>query len=253
MKIIIAPAKRMKVDQNSFPVQSRPQFLAKTQILANFLRSRSREQLKELWRANDQIVAQGQNQLQHLDLHHHLTPAIVAFTGLQFQYMAPDVFTEAALHYIQQHLRILSGFYGCLKPFDGVAPYRLEMKTAMTGFRDYSLYHFWGSALADALFAQDNLVLNLASAEYARAVKPYLNDRRKMITVVFQEKRKDKWRTIATHAKMARGEMVRFLAERQIKNPAGVQDFHDFNFQFQPALSTAERYIFRTDFDFRQR
>lgn len=250
MKIIIAPAKRMKVDQNSFPVQSRPQFLAKTQILAHFLRSRSKKQLKELWQANDQIVTKGQEQLQQLDLKRGLTPAIVAFKGLQFQYMAPDVFTEPALKYIQNHLRILSGFYGCLRPFDGVAPYRLEMKTAMTGFRDYSLYHFWGSALADALFAEDKVVLNLASAEYARAIKPYLNDQRQMITVVFQEKRKGKWRTIATHAKMARGEMVRFLAEKQIKNPAGVQDFHDFNFKFQPTLSTADRYFFRTDFAF---
>lgn len=250
MKIIIAPAKRMKVDQNSFPVQSRPQFLAKTQILAHFLRSRSKKQLKELWQANDQIVTKGQEQLQQLDLKRGLTPAIVAFKGLQFQYMAPDVFTEPALKYIQNHLRILSGFYGCLRPFDGVAPYRLEMKTAMTGFRDYSLYHFWGSALADALFAEDKVVLNLASAEYARAIKPYLNDQRQMITVVFQEKRKGKWRTIATHAKMARGEMVRFLAEKQIKNPAGVQDFHDFNFKFQPTLSTAYCYFFRTDFAF---
>lgn len=252
MKIIIAPAKRMKVDLDSFPVQSRPPFLAKTQILANFLRTRSKEQLKELWRANDQIVAHSQKQLQQLDLHHRLTPAIIAFTGLQFQYMAPDVFTEPALHYIQQHLRILSGFYGCLRPFDGVAPYRLEMKTAMVGFRDYSLYHFWGPTLADALFAQDKTVLNLASKEYSRAIKPYLNDGRQMISVVFQEKRKGKWRIIPTHAKMARGEMVRYLAEKQIKNPAGVQDFHDFGFVFQPELSTSDRYLFRTDFAFKR-
>lgn len=252
MKIIIAPAKKMERDLDSFPVQSKPLFIDQSKILLKFLKSRNYQQLKELWQASDKVVEASIEQLNQLDLEERLTPAIIAFSGIQYQYMAPDLFTQPALDYIQKNLRIISGFYGSLRPFDGVSPYRLEMKTSMIGFKDYSLYHFWGKEIADAIFQDDNLVINLASKEYSRTVASYLDDKRKMITIDFQEKRNDKWRTIATHAKMARGEMVRFIAERQIKNPADLQDFHDFDFQFDQELSTPDHYIFRTEYDFKR-
>ena len=251
MKIIIAPAKQMKQDLDSFLVKSKPEFLSQTEILADFLQSRSRDELAELWQASDSVVSKSIQQLKQMDLKQHLTPAIIAFSGIQYQYMAPDLFSQPALDYIQENLRIMSGFYGLLRPFDGVSLYRLEMKTGMVGFKDYSLYHFWGEKLANSLFNNNDLVINLASKEYSRAISPYLNDGRKMVTIDFQEQKNGKWRTIATHAKMTRGAMVRYLAENQIKNLADVQDFRDFNYQFVPEASTEDHYIFRTDFDFK--
>lgn len=253
MKIIIAPAKIMKIDRDSFPVQATPEFLDKTRILEKFLKSRTRSQLEALWHASDRVVDQSLLQLENMDLDNHLTPAILAFSGIQYQYMAPDLFTQPALDYIQKNLRILSGFYGMLRPFDGVCPYRLELNTKMIGFRDYSLYHFWNEDIADNLFKEDDTVINLASKQYMRLVKPYLNSDRKMITIDFQELKNDKWKTVGVHAKMARGEMVRFIAENQIKNPADLRDFHDFEFQFVPEVSSSDHYIFRTNFDFTRR
>lgn len=124
MKIIIAPAKIMKIDRDSFPIQSKPQFLDKTRILERFLKSRSNEQLKDLWHASENVTKQSILQLENMNLDERLTPAILAFSGIQYQYMAPDLFTQPALDYIQKNLRILSGFYGMLRPFDGVCPYR---------------------------------------------------------------------------------------------------------------------------------
>ena len=208
MKIIIAPAKIMKIDRDSFPIQSKPQFLDKTRILERFLKSRSNEQLKDLWHASENVTKQSILQLENMNLDERLTPAILAFSGIQYQYMAPDLFTRPALDYIQKNLRILSGFYGMLRPFDGVCPYRLELNTKMVGFRDYSLYHFWGSDIAENLFQEDNIVIDLASKQYTRLVKPYLSQGRQLITVDFQELKNDKWKTVGVHAKMARGEMV---------------------------------------------
>ena len=253
MKIIIAPAKIMKIDRDSFPIQSKPQFLDKTRILERFLKSRSNEQLKDLWHASENVTKQSILQLENMNLDERLTPAILAFSGIQYQYMAPDLFTQPALDYIQKNLRILSGFYGMLRPFDGVCPYRLELNTKMVGFRDYSLYHFWGSDIAENLFQEDNIVIDLASKQYTRLVKPYLSQGRQLITVDFQELKNGKWKTVGVHAKMARGEMVRYIAEKQIKNPAELRDFHDFEFQFEPDLSTSDHYIFRTRFDFTRR
>lgn len=253
MKIIIAPAKIMKIDRDSFPIQSKPQFLDKTRILERFLKSRSNEQLKDLWHASENVTKQSILQLENMNLDERLTPAILAFSGIQYQYMAPDLFTQPALDYIQKNLRILSGFYGMLRPFDGVCPYRLELNTKMVGFRDYSLYHFWGSDIAENLFQEDNIVIDLASKQYTRLVKPYLSQGRQLITVDFQELKNGKWKTIGVHAKMARGEMVRYIAEKQIKNPTDLQDFNDFEFQFEPDVSTKDHYVFRTEFDFTRR
>ena len=253
MKIIIAPAKIMKIDRDSFPIQSKPQFLDKTRILERFLKSRSNEQLKDLWHASENVTKQSILQLENMNLDERSTPAILAFSGIQYQYMAPDLFTQPALDYIQKNLRILSGFYGMLRPFDGVCPYRLELNTKMVGFRDYSLYHFWGSDIAENLFQEDNIVIDLASKQYTRLVKPYLSQGRQLITVDFQELKNDKWKTVGVHAKMARGEMVRYIAEKQIKNPTDLQDFNDFEFQFEPDVSTKDHYVFRTEFDFTRR
>lgn len=243
----------MKIDRDSFPIQSKPQFLDKTRILEKFLKSRSNEQLKDLWHASEKVTKQSILQLEKMNLDEHLTPAILAFSGIQYQYMAPDLFTQPALDYIQNNLRILSGFYGMLRPFDGVCPYRLELNTKMVGFRDYSLYHFWGSDIADNLYQHDRVVINLASKQYMRLVKPYLNKQQRLITIDFQELKNGKWKTIGVHAKMARGEMVRYIAERQIKKPTDLWDFHDFEFQFEPEVSTEDHYIFRTKFDFTRR
>lgn len=253
MKVIIAPAKIMKIDRDSFPIQSKPQFLDKTRILERFLKSRSNEQLKDLWHASENVTKQSILQLENMNLDERLTPAILAFSGIQYQYMAPDLFTRPALDYIQKNLRILSGFYGMLRPFDGVCPYRLELNTKMVGFRDYSLYHFWGSDIAENLFQEDNIVIDLASKQYTRLVKPYLSQGRQLITVDFQELKNGKWKTVGVHAKMARGEMVRYIAEKQIKNPTDLQDFNDFEFQFEPDVSTKDHYVFRTEFDFTRR
>ena len=253
MKIIIAPAKIMKIDRDSFPIQSKPQFLDKTRILERFLKSRSNEQLKDLWHASENVTKQSILQLENMNLDERLTPAILAFSGIQYQYMAPDLFTQPALDYIQKNLRILSGFYGMLRPFDGVCPYRLESNTKMVGFRDYSLYHFWGSDIAENLFQEDNIVIDLASKQYTGLVKPYLSQGRQLITVDFQELKNGKWKTVGVHAKMARGEMVRYIAEKQIKNPTDLQDFNDFEFQFEPDVSTKDHYVFRTEFNFTRR
>ena len=106
MKIIIAPAKIMKIDRDSFPIQSKPQFLDKTRILERFLKSRSNEQLKDLWHASENVTKQSILQLENMNLDERLTPAILAFSGIQYQYMAPD------LHNL--HLTIfkrICGFY----------------------------------------------------------------------------------------------------------------------------------------------
>src|SRR5699024_6547223 len=168
MKIIIAPAKIMKIDRDSFPIQSKPQFLDKTRILERFLKSRSNEQLKDLWHASENVTKQSILQLENMNLDERLTPAIWAFSGIQYQYMAPDGFSLPGYDNILMSCGILSGFYGMVRISDGVCTYRIELNTNMVGFRDYSVYHVWGGDIAEILFQEDKIVIDLASKQYTR-------------------------------------------------------------------------------------
>ena len=151
MRIIISPAKKMQVDTDSLPIQALPDFLPETERLLTALRAMSPKELQTLWKCNDAIAALNVERLADMDLRSGLTPAILSYEGIQYQYMAPGVFEAGQYDFIQERLRIVSGFYGLLRPFDGVTPYRLEMqaKLAVDGCKD--LYAFWGGKLARRL------------------------------------------------------------------------------------------------------
>jgi cytoplasmic iron level regulating protein YaaA (DUF328/UPF0246 family) len=200
--------------------------------------------LKKLWKCNDKIATQNVERLEHMDLRGALTPAILAYEGIQYQYMAPTVFSDMEFDYIQEHLRILSGFYGVLKPFDGVVPYRLEMqaKLSMDGAKD--LYAYWGDSLAKHLSEETDCIINLASKEYSQSVSGYLPKSVRFITCVFGEWNGGKIVEKGTICKMARGEMVRFLAENQIEDPEEIKAFSRLQYRYSEAHSDENTFVF---------
>lgn len=247
MKLIISPAKKMKVDTESFPYRDLPMFLPNTEEICRRLQGMSYDELKTLWRCNDQIAQLNVRRLQEMDLHRRLTPAVLAYEGIQYQYMAPGVFTDQEYAYIQEHLRILSGFYGILRPFDGVTPYRLEMQAKLKIGEYGNLYDYWGDRLAKALCEETDCILNLASKEYSICVSEYLSNSVRFVTCVFAEEKCGKSIEKGTMCKMARGEMVRYLAERQITNPEQVKSFKRLNYRFDEFRSDENTYLFIRD------
>ena len=244
MRIIISPAKKMNVDTDSLPYRDLPLFLPNTEEICRKLQGLSYEELKKLWKCNDQIAELNIRRLQNMDLHSRLTPAILAYEGIQYQYMAPGVFTVQEYAYIQEHLRILSGFYGVLRPFDGVTPYRLEMQAKLKIGECKDLYAYWGNRLANALVVETNCILNLASKEYSLSISKYLPDSVKFITCVFGEEKDGKVIEKGTMCKMARGEMVRFLAEQGMDDSEQVRLFNRLNYRFDAARSDERTYVF---------
>ena len=244
MRIIIAPAKKMNVDADSLPWRDFPEFLSKTEMLADRLRNMSYDELKRLWKCNDQIAALNAGRIAQMDLRRNLTPAILAYEGIQYQYMAPGVFSESEFEYVQQHLRILSGFYGVLRPFDGVVPYRLEMQAKLRMGEAKDLYAFWGDSIARTLFEQTNCIVNLASKEYSLCVSKYLKDSVRFITCVFGEEKDGKIIEKGTMCKMARGEMVRFMAMNGIKAPEEIKAFEGLDYRYSSEYSDNHTYVF---------
>lgn len=244
MRIILSPAKKMKDEPDGLAYTGLPVFLEQTEEILDWLKSLSREELKKLWACNDRIVEQNVERLSCMDLRGRLTPAVLSYEGIAYQYMAPAVFEEGQIQYIQEHLRILSAFYGVLRPMDGVTPYRLEMqaRASIDGHKD--LYALWGRRIYEEVRDESGVILNLASKEYFKCIEAFLSPEDMFITPVFCEESGGKLVTKGTYAKMARGEMVRFMAENQIEDPREIQQFDRLGYRFREELSSDTSYIF---------
>ena len=182
----------------------------------------SLRELKTLWKCNDQIAQLNAGRLLDMDLRRNLTPAILAYQGIQYRYMAPGVFTEEELEYVEEHLRILSGFYGVLRPFDGVTPYRLEMQAKLSVGKAVDLYEFWGAGIAENILAETGCIVNLASKEYSQCVLRHLPEKTRFIVCIFGQKVGGKIIEKGTQCKMVRGEMVRYMAQYQVQEPEDI-------------------------------
>lgn len=244
MKIIISPAKKMVVDTDSLPVQSEPVFLNDTEKIKNFMQALSYGEAKKLWGCNDKIAELNFDRFRGMDIHRNLTPAILSYEGIQYQYMAPIVFTDKALSYIQEHLCILSGFYGVLRPLDGVVPYRLEMQAKAQVEGSNNLYDFWGSKIYENVRDKDRIIINLASKEYSKCVEHYLKPEDIFITCVFGELKEGKVIQKGTLAKMARGEMVRYMAENNVTDLEQLKSFEGLGYHYEKGISGEREYIF---------
>ncbi len=234
----------MNTDTDTLAYDGLPVFIDQTERILKWLRAQSPDDLQKLWGCNDKIVQQNLQRLKEMDLRKNLTPAILSYEGIAYQYMAPAVFENSSFNYVQKHLRILSGFYGVLKPMDGVTPYRLEMqaKASIDGKKD--LYELWGSRLYQEVIDDSNIIINLASKEYSKCIEKYLKQDDKYITVTFGEMVKGKLVTKGTYAKMARGEMVRFMAENQIEEPQQIKRFDRLGYVYRDDLSEDAEIVF---------
>ena len=244
MRIILSPAKKMNVNTDDLAPCGLPAFMEQTEEIVHFLQGLSYEEAKKLWACNDRIAEQNYDRLQQMDLYHQLTPAILSYEGIAYQYMAPSVFENGQFAYVQEHLRILSAFYGVVRPMDGVTPYRLEMqaKAKIAGTKD--LYDYWGDRLYRAVLDDSRVIINLASKEYSRCIEKYLQPEDVYITCVFGEFSGEKIVQKGVYAKMARGEMVRFMAENRIGSPEEMKGFDRLGYAFRADLSDERTYIF---------
>ena len=247
MKIIISPAKKMNIDTYTMAVHDLPVFLESTEEIMNWIKGRSYEELKKLWACNDKIAQQNFERFRTMDLRRNLTPALISYEGIQYQYMAPAVFSHTEWNYVHEHLRVLSGFYGILKPLDGVTPYRLEMQAKAKIAGTKNLYDYWGEKLYEQVRDESKVILNLASKEYSKAVEKYLRPEDIFITVIFGEWKDGKVIQKGTEAKMARGEMVRYMAEHEIEAPEKIREFDRLGYEFVPELSGEREYVFIKD------
>ena len=248
MKIILSPAKKMKInDDLGIGYIGTPQLMQQTEEILAWMREQSPADLQKLWACNDKIAEENLERVRTMDLYGRLSPAILSYEGIAFQYMAPAVFEKDQIEYIQDHLRILSAFYGVVRPLDGVTPYRLEMgakpgENTLAGHKN--LYSFWGDRLYKAVRDESGIIINLASREYSKCIEKYLRKPDHFLTITFCERSGDKLVTKGTYAKMARGDMVRYMAEMKIEKPENLRSYDRMGYVFRGELSSDTEYVF---------
>ena len=243
MKIIISPAKKMRREEYVAPLH-RPMFLKEAGELLSFLRSLSDSEMAKVWKVKGALLSSSLSSLSMLSLEDIGSPAIFSYDGIQYTYMSPSSFTDSMLEYAEKNLRIISGLYGLLRPLDGVGTYRLEMESPISipGYGD--LYSYWGGKIASSLMEDDRLLVNLASAEYSKAVLPYLPSTVTVVTPVFLDWEKGRYVSKGVYAKMERGEMVRFLAETGAATVDEIMKFSSRGYEFSRFLSDSNTLCF---------
>lgn len=257
MLLLLSPAKKLDYDS---PVRTtlhtQPQFVEQAKELIAVLKKKSEAEIASLMKLSDALASLNVERYQSWQPTFTLEnsrQAILAFNGDVYEGLQAQTLSDKQLQWAQEHVGILSGLYGVLRPLDLMQPYRLEMGTRLETRRGANLYAFWGSSIAEYInqhFSRqqtgksENIVLNLASEEYFKAVdKKALNAR--VVQCVFQDYRNGAWKVISFNAKKARGLMARHVIENAYTRPEQLVDFNRGGYAFDPDVSTPDKLYFR--------
>lgn len=252
MQIIMSPAKLMDFSSEKMTkvTPTQPLFREKTEELLDVCRRLSVEDIISEMKINPEMAREVYASFQTYDA--PITPkkaAAFAYNGIAYKGLDALSLTQKDMEFAQQHLNILSGLYGIVRPLDSIRPYRLEMgrKIAPQGYKN--LYDFWekslNSHLASKLTKKGSTIINVASKEYSKVIKKsLLPSQTRIIEINFLQQENDRLKQIVVHSKKARGLMARFIIQNKITQPEDVKAFHLENYFFYPQLSTRDKWFF---------
>ena len=256
MLVLVSPAKKMDFGQlNKTLTHSSPDFFTDTKKLVKSAKKLSRLEIKKLMNLSDSLSDLNFQRFKNFELNQNQSnskQAALTFSGDTYVGLDSSTLSESDLLYAQDHLRIISGLYGLLRPLDLIQPYRLEMGRKFSNERGENLYDFWGDSLAKNINSiaskHDNAtVINLASNEYFKAVKQNLI-KSSVITPVFKEIKNNKSSVIGFLAKKARGTMARYIIQNRIEKPEKLKLFTEERYQFQKDQSDSSTWVFSRQF-----
>ena len=251
MLILISPSKTQDFKTPAVKAFTQVRQLAQSQVLIDNLRLLKREQLSQLMKLSpklSQLNWQRYQDFQQPFTVNNAKQALFAFKGDVYNGIDAEHYSAQQLDFAQQHLRILSGLYGVLRPLDLIQAYRLEMGIKLAHSTGKNLYDFWGEQLTELLNEdikknQPRTIINLASLEYFKAIKPKLLNI-PVLTPVFKENKQGVFKVVAIHAKRARGLMANYIIKNQLQHKEQLKDFSDNRYQFNEELSSPQQWVF---------
>ena len=249
MITLLSPSKKLNFKhQDAVSAFTQCDFIQSAQELVNQAKNLTSQDLKDLMKISDSLADLNKERFNNWSLpfnQDNAKQAILAFDGGVYSGLQAETFDQNDLEFAQDHLRILSGLYGVLKPLDLIQPYRLEMGTQLKIGKHKDLYHFWGNEITSQINKDKNneYLINLASAEYFKSInidslKP------KLINIIFKEKRNGSFKIIGIHAKKARGLMSRYIIKNKISNPEKLKKFNYEKYKYNSKLSSSNDWVF---------
>lgn len=248
MLLVISPAKTLDYSNPEYSSHTQPDFPGEVKDLVGVLRKKSASEISKLMHLSDSLASLNEERFK--TFRETFSPenskqALLAFKGEVYAKMEADQFSAADLEFAQQHLRILSGLYGLLKPLDLIQPYRLEMGTSLKTKKGTNLYQYWGTKISKALneVGQGKTLVNLASQEYFKAVDQKTL-KLPVITIQFKEHKEGKYQVVGFFAKQARGLMARYAILNRITDPEQLKVFREEGYEFSDPLSSDQDWVF---------
>jgi uncharacterized protein len=250
MLIVISPAKSFSKEVNAPSLDyTQPEHLENSEKLMGKLRGLSKKKLAGLMNLSNDLAVMNMERHENWQppfAVDNADPAIFAFNGEVYRGLDTGSLSNDDLLYAQDHLRILSGLYGALKPLDLIQPYRLEMGAKLKYRRKNNLYQFWGDEITDELnkvLAQEEILVNLASNEYFKSVN-VKKLQGQIITPLFKDFSNGEYKSLMTYAKKARGMMSRYIIQERIEDPELLKSFNVAGYCFSPERSDDSTYTF---------
>ena len=252
MLALISPAKKLTFDTRDPSQKSTdPIFLKDTLELSKVTSKLSRADLRQMMKISDKLADLNYQRFQNFKenpIEGETKQAILAFAGDTYTGLDAPTLVSNDLKFAQDHLRILSGFYGLLRPLDMIQPYRLEMGRKLRTKRGETLYEFWGDKLANAIDEQlkghkKATVINLASNEYFKAISGKTL-KAPIINMIFKEEKAGQYKVIGLFAKRARGAMARYMIKNRIETPEDLKSFVKDGYTYQPSMSNDRDWVF---------
>jgi len=251
MIIVISPSKTLDLSQSSIQTHSLPRQLLQSQTLIDTAKKLSPEELSKLMKISDKLSQLNWQRYKDFTQPFSLSnakQALLAFKGDVYTGIDVDSYNDEDLDFSQQHLRILSGLYGALRPLDLIQPYRLEMGTRLQNEKGKNLYEFWDAQVTERLnqdFIEQAtpILINLASNEYFKVIKPKLL-KAKILTLAFKENKAGTYKTIGIHAKRARGLMTSYIIKNRLTEAEQIKAFNLENYSFNDHLSSDKEWVF---------
>jgi cytoplasmic iron level regulating protein YaaA (DUF328/UPF0246 family) len=254
MILVISPSKTMTFEGKKHSRFSQPVLLDQSRYLVEALKKLSPGQVCKLMGVSDKLGQLNWQRYQDFSAPFDLDnarQALLAFKGDVYSGLGAETFSDADLSFSQDHVRILSGLYGILKPLDLMQAYRLEMGTKFSAGQSKNLYEFWDSRVTETLnndlkIQKHPLLVNLASDEYFKVIHPKILQA-PILKISFKENKNETYRVIAIHAKRARGLMVNYVVNNGLDNPEDLKNFDSEGYAFNKALSSNEELVFCRD------
>lgn len=251
MITIISSTKSLDFEKKLFIDEiTEPIFIDEVSTLVNVLKEYTVDEIAKMMKISDKLAEVNYNRFKYFyEENVNTRQAFFAFSGEVYKAINPFTYREEDIKFAQDHIRILSGLFGMLRPLDKIKEYRLEMATKIKDIPEDNLYNFWTDKITEKLISELNnrrekIILNLASLEYSKVINRSKLENIEVYDVEFKENREGKFKVIGTYAKRARGLMVTYIVKNKISSIEEVKDFNEDGYKYNKELSTNNKLIF---------